>query len=71
MGRNFYSFPPPQPQSTHPHLCPHTTKGPPAAKDAKPNTQLLLYAGVTYVSTDRNSIQLRRTWNPSWEGEHA
>ena len=57
----------------HPHLCPHTGKGPPAAKAAKPNTQLLLYAaGVTYVSTERNSIQLRRTWNPSEEeGKHA
>ena len=54
----------------HPHLCPHTGKGPPAAKAAKPNTQLLLYAGVTYVSTERNSIQLRRI-HQGREGEHA
>ena len=61
---------PPQPPPTL--MSPHS-KGPPAAKAAKPNTQLLLYAaGVTYVSTERNSIQLRRTWNPSEEeGKHA
>jgi len=69
--RKLLTLPPTQPSPTHPHLCPHTTKGPPAAKDAKPNTQLLLYEGVTYVSTERNSIQLRRTWNPSQEGKHA